>query len=84
MVGEVTRGENGPVDLEAKVGLVLSGVVDERKNEIHTNLISQTHVLKIANEHSLKNFDEIVKTFRDLESIGIKENEKSMYKRIIR
>ena len=78
----MARGENGPVGLEMKVGWVLSGVVGERKNETHVNFISQTHVFKIANERSLKNLDENVKKFWDLESIGIKENEKSMYQEL--
>ena len=78
----MARGENGPVGLEMKVGWVLSGVVGERKNETHVNFISQAHVFKIANERSLKNLDENVKKFWDLESIGIKENEKSMYQEL--
>ena len=80
--GKVARGENGPIGLETKVGWVLSRVVGERKNETHTNFISHTHVLKIANARSLKNLDKNVKKFWDLESIGIKENEKSMYQEL--
>ena len=48
----------------------------------HTNTytyISHTHVLKIANERSLKNLDENVQKFWDLEKIGIKENERKIY-----
>ena len=37
----------------------------------HTNFISYTHFLKIANENSLKHLNENVQTFWDLESIGI-------------
>ena len=48
----------------------------------HTNFISRTHVLKITNERSLKNLDENVKKFWDLESIGIKGNEKCMYQEL--
>ena len=40
------------------------------------------HVLKIAHERSLKNLDGNVKKFWDLENIGIKENEKSMYQEL--
>ena len=56
--GKLARGENGPVGLETKVGWVSSGVVGERRSETHTNCISHTPVLKIANECSLKNLDE--------------------------
>ena len=78
----MARGENGPVGLEMIVGWVLSGVVGERKNETYTIFISHTHVLKIANERSLKNLDENVKKFGDLESIAIKR--KIYISRIIR
>ena len=77
----MTSGENGPVGFGTKVGQILTGVVRERKKEIHV-FISQTHVLKIANERYLKNSDENVKNFWGLESIGIKENEKSMYQEL--
>ena len=53
---KVAGGKNGTVGLETKGGWVLSGVVGEMKNETHTNFISYKHVLKIANEHPLKNF----------------------------
>ena len=59
----------------------MTGVVRERKKEIHV-FISHTHVLKIANECYLKNLDENVKKFWGLESIGSKENEKSMYQEL--
>ena len=65
-----------------KVSWVLSGVVRKRENETHTNFISHTHVFKIANECSLKNLDENVKKFWNLESIGIKENKKSMHQEL--
>ena len=64
--GKVARGENGPIGLEMKVAWVLSGVVGERKNETHTNFISYTHVLKIANGRSLKNLDENVENILEL------------------
>ena len=79
---KVARGENGLVGLETEVGWVLSGVVCKRENETHTNFISHTHVLKIANERSLINLDKNVKKFWNLESIGIKENQKSMYQEL--
>ena len=67
VTGRAARGENGPVDLETKVGWVLSRVVRGGKIETHANLISHTHIVKIPNERSLKNLDENVKEFGDLE-----------------
>ena len=58
---KVARGEKRLVGFETKVGWVLNGVVGKRKNETH--FIFHTHVLKIANEHSLKNLDKNVKNF---------------------
>ena len=77
--GKVVRGENGLFGLETKVRWVLSGMEDKLKNEIHTNFNSYTHVIKTANEHSFKNLFENVKKLWDIKSIGIRENEKSLY-----
>ena len=75
VTGEVVRSDSGlgPVALNTRLGYVLSGPVQSASgaNESTVNF-SETHVLKIASEQDIK-------TFWDLESLGIKSNEPAVY-----
>ena len=81
MTGKCIKGESGPVALESSLGWILSGPVhiDVESSPIK---IVQTHVLKVdtdinASEISLNTQ---LSKFWDLESIGIRKDEATVYK----
>ena len=85
--GSTMRGQSGPIALESKLGYILSGQVENvprRINDSSVNL-AVTHVLKaIATVESsdtlcTQTLDNKTKEFFDLETIGIKPNETSVY-----
>jgi hypothetical protein len=71
--------------MSTKLGYVLSGPVQGTScaNESTVNL-SETHVLKIASELVQENtLEQDIKTFWDLESLGIKSNEPAVYDKFL-
>ena len=85
--GEVVRSDSGsgPVALSTKLGYVLSGPVQGESctNESTVNL-SETHVLRVVSEVVQENtLEQDIKTFWDLESLGIKSNEPAVYDKFL-
>ncbi|XP_066923450.1 uncharacterized protein [Clytia hemisphaerica] len=77
MTGDVKKDKSGLTLLKSLFGYVLSGPM--KFPESSTNVVS-THVMKIVCEtREDKLLSEEVKNFWDLETIGIKENERSVY-----
>ena len=85
VTGGVARGESGPAAIHTKLGWVLSGPVKEIpvQSNSSTNVIA-THVLKCEvavnpEKHSVETLDKTLQQFWELESLGIKPNESSVY-----
>ena len=79
VTGQVVRGDSGPTAIHTKVGWILSGPTNHLETTI--NLVcASTHTLKIDNSHSLEpTLDDRLKRFWDLETLGIKNEETSVY-----
>ncbi len=80
--GNCIRGENGPTALESSLGWILSGPVNNGTDADSTEInIVQTHVLKVESEpdegHAA--IDKQLTRFWDLESLGILNDEKSVF-----
>ena len=80
VTGEVVRGPYGPAAIKTRLGWVLSGPV-ELTSSCAVNLVS-THTLR-TDAHGAtsdnQDLNEGLKRFWDLETLGIKENESSVY-----
>ena len=82
VTGEVVKVKSGPTAMNTKLGWVLSGPVESStvKNEPVTNLAC-THVLKCAANSLMDGagLDHEMKKFWELESLGIRPEETSVY-----
>lgn len=80
VTGGVSRGSSGPTAIHTKLGWVLSGpTCSKEPGRCSVNLVT-THVLRVDAQHNdSKSLDEALRSFWDLESLGIHEPEKTMY-----
>ena len=80
VMGGVSRGSSDPTAIHTKLGWVLSGPTCSREvDHCSMNLVT-THVLRIdTQQNDSKSLDETLQSFWDLESLGIREPEKTMY-----
>lgn len=78
--GKVLHGDSGPVAIHTRLGWVLSGhTTPTGRPTPAVNLIS-THSLRIDSEHcSTGKLDETLRSFWELESLGICEPDKSVF-----
>ena len=79
--GETKRGnKGGPVAISSKLGWILSGPIE---NKHYTDCaVNLTHVMKISMPNTEGELlHEVVEKFWNLDSVGIKENEKSVYEK---
>ena len=76
VTGETCRGDSGQVALRTRLGWVLSGMVPEQRSPLS---LLTTHVLRVdASPHHTGNLDEILRSFWNLESLGIEDTESSV------
>ena len=80
--GNICRGTSGPTGIETKLGWVLSGPVPGYSDEHHTVNLFTSHALHIDTA-SVNSLDERLKMFWELETLGIKEDETSVYDNFI-
>ena len=73
--GKVIRGDVGPVALDTKFGWVLNGRDEGGKATGTTNMLNISHSLRVSTE---QNLEQSLHKFWDLETIGIKSDEKSI------
>ena len=80
VTGRVCRGERGPTAIHTKLGWVLSGpTLTNSRIQCSMNLVT-THVLRADTQpQEAANLDEQLRSFWELESLGIQETEKTMY-----
>ena len=77
--GRLQRGTAGPVAIETKLGLVLSGPADisSRTDELHSLVM---HTLPIsAPIPEMQTLDNTIRSFWELESFGIPSTDRSLY-----
>ena len=74
------QGKSGPVAIYTKLGWVLSGPVHSPEiNQASVTLIS-THALRVGSlQHDTETLDDRLWSFWDLESLGIKDPDQSVY-----
>lgn len=70
VTGELIRGEKGPVAIKSTLGWILSGPVESVGHECAVNLIT-THVLRADDGVTNKMLDDTMRSFWELESMGI-------------
>ena len=78
--GEVCRGSSGPIAIHTKLGWVLSGPTNSMDlPESSVNLVT-THVLRVdSQECENRGLEEGLRSFWELESLGISSPEKTLY-----
>ncbi|XP_068735432.1 uncharacterized protein [Montipora capricornis] len=84
--GSVVRGpESGPIALSTKLGYILSGPVSVPGQGDSSINLTETHVLKISNcvIEGGDSLEEEIKHFWDLETLGIKHDEPTVYEKFI-
>jgi hypothetical protein len=73
--GRVSRGEDGPIAVETKLGWVLSGPVPIAEQSV--SLVT-THTLRV-DAHEESNLDDTLRAFWELESLGISRSDQSIH-----
>ena len=84
MTGEMKRDTNSDlVAIKTIFGWCLSGPFQDKTNyhESNVGLISSSHIMRISCENNDENVLNKLHKFWDLDSIGIKENESSVYEK---
>ena len=78
VTGRVIKGESGPTAIHTRVGWVLSGPANRPETTVNLALAT-THVLKIEACSVEGNLDDHLKQFWEVESLGVTEDETSVY-----
>lgn len=81
VTGSICRGEKGPTAIHTKLGWVLSGPTLSSNPVVHSSAcIVTTHLLRVDSQpvESMQ-LAEQLRSFWELESLGIHEEEKSLY-----
>ncbi len=82
VTGEVIRGPCGPAAIRTRLGWVLSGPVELTSSESSAVNLASTHTLRTDAHAAIsdnQDLNEGLKRFWDLETLGIKEDESSVY-----
>ena len=80
VTGEVCRGNSGPIAIHTKLGWVLSGPIPLRESEQSSVNLITTHVLTADSlQPDLEPLDDVLRSFWELESLGICGPEKTVH-----
>ena len=80
VTGETRRGKTGPIAISTRLGWVLSGPAHSLKQCSTTVSLITTHTLQqLPDEETLKKLDCELRAFWELESLGIKDPDTSVY-----
>ena len=82
VTGQIIRGESGPVALQTRLGWVLTGPVSSVEQSQTASMV--TFALKISTSSSSRELDRQLRAFWDLESLGILDQESSLYEQFKR
>ena len=84
VTGEIIRSSSGPTAVNSKLGWILSGPTGQFELPTNTNLVHTMKVdLNLHRQTAESTLDDQVKRFWDLETLGIKENEKSIIDEVV-
>eukprot|EP00731_Ephydatia_muelleri_P005954 Em0003g202a len=86
MTGRIRKGRTGPTAVETDFGWVLSGPVKGLSTETTSVNLLSCHVLNVGmlSPHSDTKMEQILHSFWDLETLGIKSQEGSVYDNFMR
>ena len=80
VTGSVCKIDGGPTAIHTKLGWVLSGPTSARGSARCSVNLTTTHVLRVqAQPQEPKGLDEQLRSFWDLESLGVQPEEKTLY-----
>ena len=80
VTGSVCRGDGGLTAVHTKLGWVLSGPTSVKDSVQCSTHLTTTHVLRAdAQQTESVGLDEQLRSFWELESLGIQEEEKTLY-----
>ena len=78
--GKTSRGESGPNAIHTSLGWILSGPVPSTETGRSSVSLVTTHTLRVdTQQHEISNLDDTLTSFWELESLGIKEPDRSVY-----
>ena len=77
--GRTIQGQTGPVAIHIKLGWVLSGPAPSLEPDRTSTSLITTHTLRVDRHQHVETLDDALRSFWDLETLGIKEPEQSMY-----
>ena len=79
ITGEIRRGDGGPVAFHTRFGWVLSGPTDTTSQITSVTSLVATHTLRVdAEPDTSRDLDNCLRSFWDLESLGICDSEGSV------
>lgn len=76
--GAIRRGDNGPVAIHTSLGWVLSGMISASADQDSSLSFLVTHTLRTDAVNPTENLDEVLRSFWDLEALGINATEESV------
>lgn len=80
VTGSICKIESGPTAVHTKLGWILSGPTSARGSVNCSMNLTTTHMLRIeAQSLESRSLDEQLRSFWELESLGIQEEEKTLY-----
>ena len=86
VTGEIVRGRSGPSAMQTCFGWVLSGPVPGVGAESHVTCSNISHVLTAqthSSQQELVHLEKKLQAFWDLDTLGIKEGEESVYEKFL-
>ena len=83
VTGEIVQGRSGPSAMQTCFGWVLSGPVPGVVAELHVTCSNISHVLTAQKQQELVHLEKKLQAFWDLDTLGIKEGEESVYEKFL-
>ena len=78
--GDVRRSEHGPTAVHTKLGWVMSGPIHAKSHSVCAATLMTTHVLRTDTKQLVTvSPEEQLRSFWELESLGIQQEEKTLY-----
>lgn len=79
--GRISRGQSGPIAVHTRLGWILSGPVPSPETEQSSVSLITTHTLRVDSRQLAETLDDTLRSFWDLESLGIKDSEQSVFEK---
>ena len=79
--GRMSRGRSGPIAIHTRLGWILSGPVTFTEPGQSSISLIMTHTLRVDANELTETLDNTLQSFWDLESLGIREPEQSVFEK---